>query len=302
MEEQFLKNVKQICYQPNSAVLTKDAYNTYLQETLDAERKKREKTPLTSLDKRRLNRFSVMKIGLSENKKLVASLAKTNGALKYFVVLEECFPIVHKIHLDTGHGRRDRMLKELEKSKFQNIPRIVVVEYLKLCKPCEEKGKNPKKGIVVKPILSKEFNERGQVDLVDYQSTPDGEFKFVLNYQDHLTKFTILKALKTKTANEVAENLVEIFSILGAPAMLHSDNGGEFVNKIISAVATKWPNLKLVHGKPRHSQSQGSVERSNQDIEAMIATHIQDTQKSNWSHFLKFIQFKKNNAHHSGKT
>lgn len=301
MENKFIENVKLHCGQPNSFVLTTEMYNRYLQETLDAESKRREKKPLSSVDKRRLNRFSVIKIGVNDDQKLVASLSKTNGAVKYFVILEDCFTIVHKIHLDTGHGRRDRMLKELEKSKYQNIPRVVVVEYLKLCKPCEEKGKNPKKGMVVKPILSKEFNERGQVDLVDYQSTPDGEFKFVLNYQDHLTKFTMLKALKTKTANEVADNLIDIFSTLGAPTILHSDNGGEFVNKIISAVVKKWPNLKLVHGKPRHSQSQGSVERSNQDIEAMIATHIQDTQKSNWSHFLKFIQFKKNNAHHSGK-
>lgn len=152
---------------------------------------------------------------------------------------------------------------------------------------------------MVKPIISSTFNERGQVDLVDYQSTPDGEYKFVLNYQDHLTKFTILKALKNKTAEVVAENLVEIFSILGAPQILHSDNGGEFVNRVITAVANKWPGLKLVHGKPRHSQ--GSVERSNQDVEAMKATYIADTNNTNWSQFIQFIQFKKNNALHSGK-
>jgi hypothetical protein len=34
--------------------------------------------------------------------------------------------------------------------------------------------------------------------------------------------------------------------------------------------------LKIVHGKTRHSQSQGSVERANQDIENMLATWIQD--------------------------
>jgi len=33
-------------------------------------------------------------------------------------------------------------------------------------------------------------------------------------------------------------------------------------------------DLKIVHGKPRHSQSQGSVERANQDIENMLATWL----------------------------
>ena len=44
-------------------------------------------------------------------------------------------------------------------------------------------------------------------------------------YQDHLTKYCVLKALKTKTAVEVAENLVDIFTYMGAPLILHSDNG-----------------------------------------------------------------------------
>ena len=37
--------------------------------------------------------------------------------------------------------------------------------------------------------------------------------------------FWYLKALKTKTAIEVAENLVDIFTYMGAPLILHSDNG-----------------------------------------------------------------------------
>lgn len=299
MQELFVKNIEGLCVQLNSYVLSKDNYEKFLIETIAAEEKKKEKKPLDSLEKRRLARFCVMKIG--EEEKLIAALIKTDGAVRYFVTKEECYGILKKIHEDTGHGRRDRMLKELSVSKYANISRAVVMEFLKLCMPCEQKSKNPKKGIVVKPIISNTFNERGQVDLIDFQSTPDGEYKFVLNYQDHMTKFTILKALKKKTAEEVAENLIDIFSLIGAPAILHSDNGGEFVNRIITAVANKWPDLKLVHGKPRHSQSQGSVERSNQDVEAMIATYIAANKTTNWSQFLKFIQFKKNNAFHSGK-
>jgi len=37
-----------------------------------------------------------------------------------------------------------------------------------------------------------------------------------------------------------------------------------------------WPELKIVHRKPRHSQSQGSIERANQDIENMLATWLTD--------------------------
>ncbi|KAF0748352.1 KRAB-A domain-containing protein 2-like [Aphis craccivora] len=34
-----------------------------------------------------------------------------------------------------------------------------------------------KKGVVVKPIISSDFNSRCQVDLIDFQSHPDEKFK-----------------------------------------------------------------------------------------------------------------------------
>lgn len=55
-----------------------------------------------------------------------------------------------------------------------------------------------------------------------------------------------------------------------------------------------------MHGKPRHSQGQGSVERANQDIENMLTTWMQDNQSTSWSNGLKFIQFMKNRAFYSG--
>lgn len=57
--------------------------------------------------------------------------------------------------------------------------------------------------LVIKPIISKDFNERGQVDLVDFQSVPDGKFKWILNYQDHSTKFLSLRPLESKRTSEV---------------------------------------------------------------------------------------------------
>ena len=54
------------------------------------------------------------------------------------------------------------------------------------------------------------------------------------------------------------------------PLILHSDNGRELVNSFIAKLSAMWNGLKIVHGKPRHCQSQGSVERANRDIEDML--------------------------------
>ena len=42
------------------------------------------------------------------------------------------------------------------------------------------------------------------------------------------------------------------------------------MNKIIEHILSLWPNCQMVNGKPRHSQSQGSVERANHDVEKML--------------------------------
>lgn len=144
------------------------------------------------------------------------------------------------------------------------------------------------------------MNSRCQVDLIDMQSQPDNDFKFIFVYQDHLTKFVQLRALKSKRAEEVAYHLIDIFTIFGAPSVLQSDNGREFSNKIVEEACAMWPDLKIVHGKPRHSQTQGSVERANQDIENMLSSWLESNHTSKWSEGLRFVQLMKNRAFHEG--
>jgi len=102
-----------------------------------------------------------------------------------------------------------------------------------------------------------------------------------------------------QTAEEVAYQLMDIFYIFGAPFILQSDNGCEFANKTIQNLAVMWPGMKLVHGKRRHSQSQGPVERSNQDVRDMLVTWMSDNNTKTWSEGLRFIQSKKHRALHS---
>jgi hypothetical protein len=61
-----------------------------------------------------------------------------------------------------------------------------------------------------------------------------------------------------------------------------------------------WPDLAIVHGKPRHPQSQGSVEQSNADIHDMIVSWMRDNDTTKWAVGLKFIQFQKNRRFHEG--
>ena len=142
------------------------------------------------------------------------------------------FNVIHEAHIAVGHGGRTRMIKELNR-KYKNVTVESIVTYLGLCEPCQKKQKTLKKGIVVKPILHNEMNSRWQVDLIDMHSNPDRDMKFILVYQDHLTKPVLLPSLHSKRADEVAYHLLDIYTNFGVPNILHSDNGREFCNQII---------------------------------------------------------------------
>ncbi|XP_071053619.1 KRAB-A domain-containing protein 2-like [Onthophagus taurus] len=136
-------------------------------------------------------KYDLMEVG--SKKTLILKRKSDSDPVVRIVPTEEFYHILRDTHQLTGHGGRDKMLYSLKSKYF--IPTSVVLEFLKLCTVCQSKKKFPRKGIVVCPILSSDFNHRGQVDLIDLQSTPDRHYKWLLHYQDHGTKFSFLRPL-----------------------------------------------------------------------------------------------------------
>lgn len=197
---------------------------------------------------------SLYEFVMYDNKERVILKRDNNSQrLIYKIAIEDYYEILLEAHVETGHGSRDRVIYNINNKYL--IPKPACAIFVSLCKVCSRKKVKPKSGVVVKPILSDGFNVRGQVDLVDLQSCPDGDFKFLMNYQDHSTKFLHLRPLTSKHARNVAEELSKIFFTFGAPAILRSDNGREFVTAIIHELSSLWENCKIVHGRPRHPQS-----------------------------------------------
>ena len=182
------------------------------------------------------------------------SMLFKRGTNLIFVGIEEILDVIHNTHLELGHAGRDITRRKLAE-KYANITESQILLYLEGCETCALKKKRVKKGLVVKPIVSNNMNSRGQCDLIDMQSEPDSDYKFMLTYQHHLTKFCFLKPLKRKTGEEVAAALLDIFCVIGAPHILQTDNGKEFCNAVLNSLVESYDHCKIVHGKPRYSQS-----------------------------------------------
>ena len=146
----------------------------------------------------------------------VRKLKKKNS--DQIFVYAELFAVINNIHLAEGHALRDTE-KEVS-NKYTNIAREYIMMYLHLCETCQLKNSCTRKSLVVKSIDSDNMNSHCQVDLIDMQSQPDGPYKHILNYQNHLTKMMVLRPLKFKTAEEVAYQLINISRDKKAPHIL----------------------------------------------------------------------------------
>ena len=129
-------------------------------------------------------------------------------------------------------------------------------------------------------MVFQKMNSRCQVDLIGMQWQINNNFKFIFVYQDHLTKFVQLCALKSKHVEEIAHHLIDIFSKFRAANVLQSDKSSDFSNKISEEVCALWPDLKIVHGKPSQIQTQGLIEHSNQDNENMLSSWLESNHTS----------------------
>jgi hypothetical protein len=160
----------------------------------------------------------------------------------------------------------------------------------------------------IRNIVTAGFGKRGQIDLIDFQSMPDGPFNFLLNYIDHGVKVLISIPIVAKRASCFAAALLNIFTLLGPPKILQSDNGGEFsqsamdhhgtclyledqeIDLIINEIKLLWKECKLVRGSPRHSESNGGVERLNQTVEKKLGAWMIQNNTKNWSVGCKIVQ------------
>lgn len=225
MKEKFEELVSRKCAK-NCVKLSKKKYDELILEVKNSKL-------MTSNKKSRhywlLQHYDIVKVDNIE--KLIVPI-KDEGPVKYYCYAENFFDILFETHLTIGHGGRDRMRKEINR-KYKNITVEDIQIFLNLCEPCQQNRQGVRKGVVVKPMISRDMNSRCQVDLIDLQSQPDGDFKFVFVYQDHLTKFVVLRPLKCKEAETVVSEIISVFLLFGAPCILQSDNGREFRNKIV---------------------------------------------------------------------
>jgi hypothetical protein len=147
----------------------------------------------------------------------------------------------------------------------------------------------------IRNIVTEGFGVRGQVNLIDFQSMPDGLFKYLLNYIDHGVKKLTSIPLTSTRAPSVSFALLTIFTEQGPPSILQTNNDAhdrvgrrmvlddEFIDLVIKEIKNLWSECMMARGSPRHSESNGGVKRVNQTVQRKLGGWMKTNKSNNWA-------------------
>ncbi len=223
---------------------------------------------------------------------IVDGVLMRNTASFTQIVLPEKFHrlVYEELHEKLAHVGADRVL-ELAKPRFY-WPRMkaCIEKYItKRCRCIISKKPNLPAIAPLKPIVTTYPFELLTMDYVELDVAKGG-FKYALVCTDHFTKFVQIYATKNKKALSVADKVYnDLILKFGFPTRMHSDQGGEFVNKLLTRLH-ELADTKQSRTTPYHPQGNGATERFNRTMINMLKT-LGENEKKDWSRHLSKLAF-----------
>ena len=223
IRQQLKSNLETLCFRstPNLRSISyhKGIYNqkiTDLELAMDPQTKKSRHQYYL------LSKYELLKC--SDVEKMVKKRQSPEERPLYFTTIEKHFPHYpqrshyYRLRWPRQNGETPERQVRHHNERFSGIVQVLL-SFKFYCLVYQEKRKRQKtQGVVVKPVLSSEFNSCTKVDLIDMQSLPKGQFRWIMVYQWHSTAFVILRPLTLIRVTEVAFQLLDIFSSLRCPS------------------------------------------------------------------------------------
>ncbi|KAI2662443.1 Transposon Tf2-9 polyprotein [Labeo rohita] len=221
---------------------------------------------------------------------------------KHYVPQEMRHQVLQWVHtsLSAGHPGISRTLHLLKNSFWWPSMTKDTATYVKSCQICAQ-SKTPKElpsGLLQPlPIPQRPWSHLS-IDFVT-DLPPSQEFTAILVIIDRFSKSCRLIPLKgLPTAMETALALFHhVFRVYGLPEDIVSDRGTQFTSQVWKAFCKQLDiNVSLTSGY--HPQSNGQVERLNQEIGRYLRTYCSHEQHR-WSEFLPWAEYAQNSLTHS---
>ena len=157
-------------------------------------------------------------------------------------------------------------------------------DIIRFCRSCDVCQRTVKRGSVKKvslgsmPLIDTQF-KRVAVDIVGPIAPPsEAGHRYILTLVDYATGYPEVVPLKNITTEAVAEALLDIYSRVGIPEEVLTDQGTQFMSECMQEVS-RLLSIKGLTSTPYHPICNGLVERWNRTLKSMLRKLCQDQPK-----------------------
>jgi transposase InsO family protein len=198
-----------------------------------------------------------------------------------------------------GHRGMNRTFREIRKKyDWPNMKRDVE-EYVKRCKSCQvNKNLGPRHRAPMEiTTTAKQPFQRCALDIVGPTDLTNKGNRYILTFQDDLTKFMAAIPIPTQDAETVAREFVQnIVLKYGIPEEILTDQGANFLSDIFANVC-KLLQIKKIQTTAFHPASNGGLERGHRVIIEYLRHYIAEDQKD-WDDWVAYATFVYNVTSH----
>ena len=163
--------------------------------------------------------------------------------------------------------------------------------FCKSCDKCQRLNMRcqPPVALTITPVISEPF-ARVNIDLVGPLDPPSSNgHRYILTMIDMATNFPDAYPLRDIDTVSVCEALVEIFSRVGIPKEILSDNGVQFKAQLMQQMH-KMLGVKPIFTTVYHPQTSGKIERMHSTMKACLRKLCEDKPKT-WNRYIPCVMF-----------
>ena len=179
-----------------------------------------------------------------------------------------------KIHHTLGHNSAEKLTKLIfnaKRTKDKVATENRLREIKENCQGCSRNPNRKPKPKVACPRATK-FNEIVTLDLKDFKDPDNNQNRYILYIIDMFTRLTVGVFIPDKHPETIANRILKHWVGAGFCLMqfLHSDLGGEFVNKVMTDVAD-YLNVRLTTTAASSPNMNGCNERNHATVDRIMS-------------------------------
>nr|XP_054751019.1 uncharacterized protein LOC129256850 isoform X2 [Lytechinus pictus] len=199
--------------------------------------------------------------------------------------------IAHEALLGGHQGAKKTLQKVLTNFFWPGIT-TDITRFCRSCDVCQRtisKGRVPKVPLGKMPLIEVPF-DRIAVDIVGpIHPVTEQKNRYILTVIDYATRYPEAIPLQNIEAERVAEALVSIFTRVGIPKEMLTDQGSQFTSEVMKQVS-KLLSVKQFTTSPYHPAANGLVERFNGTLKQMIKRMCAEN-PNNWDRYIEPLLF-----------